>query len=109
MRSPERLRAEFERLHGHWDEQLQALLDLDPRLFAVHAGLVGVAERNGALPAEIRHLVHLAVKDTFTRNRGFWHEDFEQLLRPTGGSRSTPSPRACSRPTSARPTPPPRR
>lgn len=156
MRSPERLRAEFERLHGHWDERLQALLDLDPRLFAVHAGLVGVAERNGALPAEIRHLVHLAVavaathlygpgierhvhgaltagateqevaevlqlagtvgihahnvggpllekvlretghlpeapeplterqqrlKDAFTRNRGFWHEDFEQLLR----------------------------
>ena len=61
MRSPERLRAEFERLHGYWDERLQALLDLDPRLFAVHAGLVGVAERHGVLPTGIRHLVHLAV------------------------------------------------
>jgi alkylhydroperoxidase/carboxymuconolactone decarboxylase family protein YurZ len=153
---PQQLRAEFERLHGHWDERLQALLDLNPRMFAVHAGLVGVADRQGVLPEKIRHLVHLAVAaaathlygpgterhvrgalragateqevaevlqltgtlgihahnvggpilekvlretghlpedpgpltgrqqrlmDTFVARRGFWHEDFEQLLR----------------------------
>lgn len=64
------MRAEFERLHGHWDERLQALLDLDPRLFAVHAGLVGVTERNGALPTEIRHLIHLAVAVAVTHLYG---------------------------------------
>jgi alkylhydroperoxidase/carboxymuconolactone decarboxylase family protein YurZ len=154
--SPNQLRVEFERLHGDWDERLQALLDLDPRMFAVHAGLVGVASRQGVLSGKIRHLVHLAVaaaathlygpgterhvrgalkagatehevaevlqlcgtlgihahnvggailekvlretghlpedpvpltgrqqelKDLFTERRGFWHEDFEQLLR----------------------------
>lgn len=152
----EELRARFEALHGHWDERLQALLELDPRMFAVHAGLVGVPERLGALPAKTRHLVHLAVagaathlygpgiaqhvrgalaagatqrevaevlqltgtlgihahtvggailervlretghlpqepaplterqqrlKQSFEQRRGFWHEDFEQLLR----------------------------
>lgn len=152
----ERLRTEFEHLHGHWDERLQALLDLNPRQFAVHAALTGVVERRGVLPATTRHLVHLAVaaaathlygpgteqhvrgalaagateqevaevlqltgtlgihahnvggaileqvlretghlpeepapltghqqrlKNTFEARRGFWHEDFEQLLR----------------------------
>jgi alkylhydroperoxidase/carboxymuconolactone decarboxylase family protein YurZ len=125
-------------------------------MFAVHAGLTGVADRQEVLPAKVRHLVHLAVaaaathlygpgteqhvrgalragasedeiaevlqltgtlgihahnvggpilekvlrelghlpedpgpltgfqqqlKDTFVSRRGFWHEDFEQLLR----------------------------
>lgn len=153
---PLELRTEFERLHGHWDERLQALLDLDPQMFQVHAGLTGVAEREDVLPRKVRHLVRLAVagaathlyrsgteqhirgalqsgasqqevaevlqltgtlgihahnvggpilekvlretghlppeygplngtqrrlKDTFVARRGFWHEDFEQLLR----------------------------
>ncbi|GAA3326154.1 carboxymuconolactone decarboxylase family protein [Paeniglutamicibacter sulfureus] len=68
--SPTQLREDFERLHGRWDERLQALLELNPRMFEVHAGLVGVSNRQGVLSEKIGHLVHLAVAAAATHLYG---------------------------------------
>lgn len=70
VESAEVLRARFEELHGHWDERLQALLELDRRMFAAHAGLLGVPEQRGVLCAKTRHLVHLAVAGAATHLYG---------------------------------------
>ncbi|MDQ1042385.1 carboxymuconolactone decarboxylase family protein [Streptomyces sp. V4I2] len=48
-------------LHGAWDKQWEAVLELAPRLLAAYVRLAGVPQRKGHLDAKTRELVYLAV------------------------------------------------
>jgi len=57
----EEIRAEFERVHGAWDESWQAVLELDPEFLAAYLDFAGVPARKQHLDAKTRALVALAV------------------------------------------------
>ena len=57
----EQLRAEFERVHGAWDESWQAVLELDPEFLAAYLDFAGVPERKHHLDAKTRALMALTV------------------------------------------------
>jgi alkylhydroperoxidase/carboxymuconolactone decarboxylase family protein YurZ len=57
----EQLRAEFERVHGAWDESWQAVLELDPEFLAAYLDFAGVPARKHHLDAKTRALMALTV------------------------------------------------
>jgi alkylhydroperoxidase/carboxymuconolactone decarboxylase family protein YurZ len=59
--SPQDLRDAVAELHGAWDEQWDAVLELAPHLLAAYVQLAGVPARKGHLDAKTRELVYLAV------------------------------------------------
>ncbi|MEU1518345.1 carboxymuconolactone decarboxylase family protein [Streptomyces sp. NPDC005811] len=56
-----RLREAVVELHGAWDEQWQAVLELAPHLLAAYVRLAGVPQRKGHLDPKTRELIYLAV------------------------------------------------
>ncbi|GAA2093290.1 MULTISPECIES: carboxymuconolactone decarboxylase family protein [Brevibacterium] len=63
---PDELRREFESAHGHWSEELDALLAADPRYFAAYDRLLRVTAHRGALTARERELIAVAVNAQVT-------------------------------------------
>ncbi|TCO28046.1 alkylhydroperoxidase/carboxymuconolactone decarboxylase family protein YurZ [Kribbella steppae] len=59
--SAQELRESVVELHGEWDEQWQAVLDLAPQLLAAYVQLAAVPQRKGHLDPKTRELVYLAV------------------------------------------------
>jgi alkylhydroperoxidase/carboxymuconolactone decarboxylase family protein YurZ len=57
----EQLRAEFERVHGAWDESWQAVLELDPEFLAAYLDFAGVPSRKHHLDPKTRALMALTV------------------------------------------------
>src|SRR5690606_38563482 len=55
------LKAEFERVHGAWDDGWQSVLELDPEFFASYLGFAGVPHRKQHLDAKARAFVALTV------------------------------------------------
>ncbi len=60
------LRQQFEAATGHWDEGLDALLQLDPQAFEHHARYLRAAWQTRALDAATRELLSLAVHASST-------------------------------------------
>lgn len=55
------IRAEFERVHGAWDDAWQSILELDPEFLAAYLDFAGVPARKQHLDAKTRALVALTV------------------------------------------------
>jgi alkylhydroperoxidase/carboxymuconolactone decarboxylase family protein YurZ len=59
-------RADFEEAHGHWTDELDHLLNLDPRYFAAYDRLLRVTKERGALTDRERELICIAVNAQVT-------------------------------------------
>jgi alkylhydroperoxidase/carboxymuconolactone decarboxylase family protein YurZ len=61
-----RIRADFARVFGAWDESWQQAIELLPDFVEAHVQLHEAAARTGSLTPEVRQLVHLALASAAT-------------------------------------------
>ncbi|WP_396658311.1 carboxymuconolactone decarboxylase family protein [Microbacterium sp.] len=64
------IKAEFERVHGAWDDSWQAVLALDPEFLAAYLDFAGVPHRKQHLDAKTRAFMALAVDAATTHLHG---------------------------------------